>query len=176
VQVEYDVAWRDPRPSPVLRLRVSGDAPRWSILSRRERDATLESSLAGRIDLVGFEPGDTGLDRLLWIGRGVEVVTLPRRPGDRAAIGRDCVAVGLVGTSGAMTPQVVGGRWVPAPQTVGRADRQARLPEPALAAAGIGLYMRVRWCRSGIPTKGTCAPGCYPARRSGNSTADWPPP
>jgi hypothetical protein len=95
VQVEHDVMWRDPRPNPLLRLFVPRNAPRWSLLTRRERAAMLDRASAGRLDLVRFAPRDTGLDRPLWVGRGAEVVLVPRRPGDRAAIGPGCAAVGL---------------------------------------------------------------------------------
>src|SRR4051794_14243058 len=50
--------------------------------------------MVGRLDLMRFAPTDTGLDRPIWIGQSVEVVVLPRRPGDRATVGRDCVAAG----------------------------------------------------------------------------------
>jgi hypothetical protein len=95
VQVEHDVMWRDPRPNPLLRLFAPRNAPRWSLLTRRERAAMLDRASAGRLDLVRFTPRDTGLDRPLWVGRGAEVVVVPRRPGDREAIGPGCVAVGL---------------------------------------------------------------------------------
>ncbi len=94
VQVEHDVCWRDPRPNPLLRLRVPRGAPRWSIRPRRERAAALHAALAGRLNLARFAPADTGLDRPVWVARGAEVV-VPRRPGDRAAVGRDCAAAGL---------------------------------------------------------------------------------
>ena len=95
VQVEHDVGWRDPPPNPLLRLLVPRGAPRWSILPPQERAAALERAMAARLDLVRFASGDTGLDRPVWVARGAEVVVLPRRPGDRAGVGLDCVAVGL---------------------------------------------------------------------------------
>lgn len=95
LQVEHDVGWHRPRPNPLLRMLVPRDAPRWSILSRQESAAALEAALAGRLDVLRFAPADTGLDRPVWIGGGVEVVVLPRRPGDRATIDRGCVVVGF---------------------------------------------------------------------------------
>ena len=95
VQVEHAVCWREPRPNPLLRLLTPKGAPRWSILARRERAAALERAMAGSMDLLRFTPADTGLDRPLWVARGEEVVVVPRRPGDRDAIGADCAAVGL---------------------------------------------------------------------------------
>ncbi len=95
VQVEHAVCWREPRPNPLLRLLTPKGAPRWSILARRERAAALERAMAGSMDLVRFVPAGTGLDRPLWVARGEEVVVVPRRPGDRDAIGADCAAVGL---------------------------------------------------------------------------------
>ena len=95
IQVELDICWHDPRANPLLRLLVPPHAPNWSILSRPERAAALEQAIAGQLDLVRFAPADTGLDRPIWIGRGVEVVVLPRRPGVRAAIDCGCVAVGV---------------------------------------------------------------------------------
>jgi hypothetical protein len=94
-QVESAMGWADPRPNPVLRQLVRKNAPKWSILTRRERVAALEQAMVGRLDLMRFAPADTGLDRPIWVGRSVEVVVLPRRAGDRATVGRDCVAVGL---------------------------------------------------------------------------------
>lgn len=95
VQVEHDVGWRWARPNPLFRMFVPRDAPRWSLLARRERAAALERATAGAMDLVRFAPADTGLDRPLWVARGEEVVVVPRRPGDRDGIGPDCIAAGL---------------------------------------------------------------------------------
>jgi hypothetical protein len=54
-------------PTPFLRLFVPRDAPRWSILTRRERADVLERAISGRLNLVRFTPTDTGLDRPIWI-------------------------------------------------------------------------------------------------------------
>lgn len=95
VQIEHDVGWRWARLSPLLRLLVPEGAPRWSLLSRRESVAALQRGVAGRLNLVRFAPSDTGLNRPLWATRGEVVVVVPSGPGDRPAVGRDCVVVGL---------------------------------------------------------------------------------